>query len=102
MSHSAMQIKLNELEQELKAQNLWQAESPSAEALASREPFAIDTLSLPQWLQFVFIPRMRALIRAEAPLPQGFSIAPYAEEFYRSELLQRTALLTLLRQIDEL
>ncbi|WP_258876037.1 YqcC family protein, partial [Pseudomonas aeruginosa] len=29
------------------------------EALASPEPFCVDTLALEQWLQWIFLPRMK-------------------------------------------
>ena len=52
---------LIDLEGALRSRLLWDADEPSPEALASTQPFCIDTLDFPQWLQFVFLPRMRAL-----------------------------------------
>ena len=46
------------IEAQLRQLNLWEEEAPTAEALASSEPFAIDTLSFTQWLQFIFLPTM--------------------------------------------
>ncbi|WKD48739.1 YqcC family protein [Microbulbifer spongiae] len=71
------------LEAELRRLGQWQVESPPAEALTSSEPFCVDTLTLPQWLQFVFLPRMQLLIKQEMPLPRQCGIAPIAEEFFR-------------------
>jgi uncharacterized protein YqcC (DUF446 family) len=31
---------------------------PSTEALASDQPFCVDTLTLPRWLQFIFLPTL--------------------------------------------
>ncbi|MEC8429313.1 MAG: YqcC family protein, partial [Pseudomonadota bacterium] len=45
--HSA----LIDLQCELKNLNLWETQRPADEALASTQPFCIDTLSFPQWLQ---------------------------------------------------
>ncbi|GAA5525000.1 hypothetical protein Maes01_01560 [Microbulbifer aestuariivivens] len=90
---------LLQLETELRRRDLWQAEPPSAEALASTEPFCVDTLTLPQWLQFVFLPRMSQLIELEQPLPRECGIAPIAEEFFRNS--QGTeSLISLLANID--
>jgi uncharacterized protein YqcC (DUF446 family) len=75
---------LLQLEMELRRQDLWQAEPPAPEALASTEPFCVDTLTLPQWLQFIFLPRMSQLIELEQPLPRQCGIAPVAEEFFRN------------------
>lgn len=71
---------LDELEQVLNNHALWQATPPSTERLASTEPFAVDTLACHEWLQWVFVPKMRALIDTERALPRNFEISPYVEE----------------------
>ena len=48
---------------------LWQLQPPPASAFESQQPFALDTMEATEWLQWIFIPRMSALIEAEAPLP---------------------------------
>lgn len=58
----------------------WENKPPSAQALASVEPFAVDTLSCAQWLQWIFIPKMAFLIEHQQPLPTTFAISPYIEE----------------------
>ncbi|AMX03108.1 YqcC family protein [Microbulbifer thermotolerans] len=73
------------IEAEMRRLDLWAAQPPSAEALASTEPFCVDTLTLPQWLQFIFLPRMRQLIERELPLPRQCGIAPMAEEYFRGD-----------------
>ncbi len=99
---------LNQIEQELKTLDLWSDSSPTAAALASTQPFCIDTLSLPEWLQFVFLPRMHALIEAQHPLPQRCGIAPIAEEHFKQQPLnfnqqaQIERLLSQLQTIDTL
>ncbi|MBE2894166.1 YqcC family protein [Spirabiliibacterium falconis] len=89
MTHP-VEIQLNRLTDGLKTLNLWQTLSPPPEKLASQEPFAIDTLEPHEWLQWIFIPRMRALIEAQAELPRGFAISPYIEEAMKeTEQLER-------------
>ncbi|OYW90485.1 MAG: pseudouridine synthase, partial [Pseudomonadales bacterium 32-61-5] len=39
------------IERELRVLGVWEALSPDPQALASREPFCVDTLSFEQWLQ---------------------------------------------------
>ncbi len=95
-----LKILLDELEQQLHNAQLWQEIAPSPQLLASEQPFAIDTLEPEQWLQWVFLPRMRALIKAEQPLPKGFAIAPYFEECWRQNGEYAT-LLVVLTQIDQ-
>lgn len=91
---------LVELEAELKQLELWSLESPSAEALASTQPFCIDTLSLPQWLQFVFLQRMYQLVDTRAPLPRQCGIAPMAEEYFKSVNISAEQIIERLQYID--
>ncbi|AWN14617.1 hypothetical protein SALB1_0410 [Salinisphaera sp. LB1] len=60
---------------------LWHDEvpAPAPAAMASRTPFCADTLTFTQWLQFIFVPRMRDLIEAGGPLPAASGIAVMAE-----------------------
>ncbi len=68
------------LEQVLKQNTLWSEGMPSEQALASQQPFAIDYLEAHQWLQWIFIPKMHALIESNYPLPSQIAISPYIEE----------------------
>lgn len=92
---------LLDIEGELRGLRLWAAETPSEEALASTQPFCIDTLSFPEWLQFVFLPTMRRLIEEEQTLPERCGIAPMAEEHFRGAKLAINPLLDALEAIDE-
>lgn len=91
---------LIDIEQELRVMGLWESEIPSAEALSSVEPFAIDTLSFTQWLQFIFIPKMFFLIEQQS-LPANCSIAPMAEEVF-AQSNYASDLIAHLRRIDQL
>lgn len=93
---------LIELEKELRLMQLWEIQSPAPEALASVEPFAVDQLSFNQWLQFVFLPRMYALVESEASLPDNCSIAPMAEEFFKGQKVEAAAIISRLAAIDRL
>ncbi len=92
---------LHQLEVQLKKQQLWQQTMPSSEALQSVEPFAIDTLHPHEWLQWIFIARMRILLENHQPLPKGFAIEPYFSEAWKKKP-QYTELLITIRTIDEL
>lgn len=92
---------LDELEQVLEACDLLQSEPPSPKRLASREPFAVDTLDCHEWLQWIFIPKMRALVVARQPLPRNFEIAPYVEEAMK-EQQGATAVVKVTYRIDAL
>ncbi len=91
-----------DVEAELRQRALWQADHPGACALASTQPFCFDTLSLPQWLQFVFLPRMYHLIDDNQRLPDACGIAPMAEEYFRGTALVHGNLIPVLRRLDRL
>jgi uncharacterized protein YqcC (DUF446 family) len=93
---------LIDIESELRRLALWDAQPPSAEALASPHPFAIDTLTLPQWLQFIFLPTVYRLLDEGAPLPTQCGITPMAEEFFRGSRQPISGLLDALERVDEL
>lgn len=93
---------LIDIEAELRGLGLWQNEAPSAAALASTEPFCVDTLSFPQWLQFIFLPRMYALLDREQ-LPGGrCEIQPLAEQYFAQERLNTAQLIVMIGQLDNL
>jgi uncharacterized protein YqcC (DUF446 family) len=93
---------LIDIEAELRRLNLWQSEPPSAAALASTEPFCIDTLRFEQWLQFIFLPRMRALANVER-LPAGrCEIQPLAEQYFTDGGLAVADLIATLGRLDTL
>lgn len=90
------------LEHELRQLQMWSAIAPSAEALASQAPFCVDSMRLDAWLQWIFLPRMRALIETGAALPQRCGISPIAEVEYPSHGGRLNGLMAILREIDRL
>lgn len=76
---------LRELENALRSNGLWEQTPPSEEALASDEPFCVSTLAPTQWLQWIFIPRMDALLDAGSELPRNFTVTLYLEEALKEE-----------------
>ncbi|WP_062264000.1 YqcC family protein [Endozoicomonas arenosclerae] len=90
------------LEEELKRLECWQAMPPSAEALASTTPFCMDTMGFTQWLQWLFIPRVHAILDQDSALPKGANIKPYAEEALMVEKIEATQLLVLMERFDQL
>ncbi len=100
--HIAVAEILMDIEKELRELRLWEFESPSQEALASTEPFAIDTLNFPQWLQFIFIPRLHAMAEQRIPLPNVSGVKPMAEEYFLVLNLNSLPLVQHLERIDKL
>ena len=83
--HQQLQTALLELEAAMKAANLWRTPTPDAAAFASQQPFCIDTMSLPQWLRFVFIARLDTLVEQRAPLPASCDVAPAVDAYLIQE-----------------
>ncbi|GLR08372.1 hypothetical protein COO59_13945 [Mixta theicola] len=86
----------------LKTHALWQNEAPESAAFDSTQPFFLDTMRPLQWLQWVLIPRMHALLDAGAALPQNFAIAPYYEMALDAGTPGRHELLAHLSALDAL
>ncbi|MGL5991750.1 MAG: YqcC family protein [Plesiomonas sp.] len=92
---------LDNIQQALVTLDLWRVMPPEAAAFKSTEPFSIDTMSAEQWLQWVFVPRMQALLDAKAPFPARFSITPYVEEALKNHP-HISLLLAPLQELDRL
>lgn len=93
---------LSQVEEELRRLECWQAMPPSPEAMASTTPFCMDTMAFTQWLQWIFIPRVRAILDHGGDLPKGANIKPYAEEALTLEKIEASRLLALVEQFDQL
>jgi uncharacterized protein YqcC (DUF446 family) len=93
---------LIDIESELRQMGLWARIAPSSAALASDQPFCVDTLTLPQWLQFIFLPTLYQLLETDQALPARCGITPMAEEFFKGGGLPAAALMEALSRIDVL
>lgn len=91
---------LEQINQEMIKQDLWQSTLPSKEALASEQPFCCDTLSFAQWLEFILLPKMQMLVDSNMALPQEFLILPMAQESFAKIEQDTTKLLDLIGQLD--
>ncbi|MFC3150197.1 YqcC family protein [Litoribrevibacter euphylliae] len=91
---------LVELEGEMTHLGVWADRPPAPDAFLSQQPFAYDTMSLPEWMQFIFLPKMHELIESESPLPSRCGIAPMAEEFFKTSTVDISRLLMILNAID--
>ncbi|MCB1688617.1 MAG: YqcC family protein [Halioglobus sp.] len=93
---------LIDIEAQLRQLGQWDNVPPSAAALASEQPFCVDTLTLPQWLQFIFLPTLYRMLEEGEPLPARSGIAPMAQEYFRGTGLRSAELEAALLRIDEL
>lgn len=93
---------LLQIEIELRRIDAWESVPPPDEALQSTKPFAVDTLEFTQWLQFVFVDRMKVLIENGHPLPEVSGMAPMAEEHFRGRSEHGHNLIRELAEMDRL
>lgn len=89
------------IERELRVLGWWSESPPSAQALASREPFCVDTLEFQQWLQWIFLPRMKVILEQDLPLPNASGILEMAEMVYASRQGEARVLQQLLARFDQ-
>ena len=80
----------------------WGSDAPDAAALASTEPFCVDTLTFSEWLQWVYIPKMHAWMAREQALPERSGLLPIAEEAWRGSAADTAGLLLVMRALDAL
>ena len=90
------------IEHELRSQGWWSEQAPSAEALASVTPFAVDVMSFEQWLQWIFLPRMKEIIERGLALPSASGILVMAETVFTDRPEQSRELRRLLAEFDQL
>ncbi|WP_434339114.1 tRNA pseudouridine(65) synthase TruC [Motilimonas cestriensis] len=93
---------LAQLKQSMQQAQLWQADIPSDEALASQAPFCVDTLTFAQWLQFVFHPKLSLMAEQQMPLPSKIAVLPMAEEAFKLETKPTDEVMRIISQIDTL
>lgn len=97
-----IRLTLTLLERELRRLDAWEHFAPAPERLASDVPFAHDTLEFTQWVQWIFIPRFRAVLEGNHPLPTACAISPVAEDALEKIAGDTGALLDAFRALDRM
>jgi uncharacterized protein YqcC (DUF446 family) len=92
--------KLSEIETEMKQIGLWQNEALMSEQYQFHQAFAMDTMSFSQWLQFVFIPKVKEAAKASQFPAKSQVGAQAVREF--DTLPAASRLVTLLSEFDAL
>ncbi|MBA1204912.1 YqcC family protein [Pseudomonas capeferrum] len=90
------------IERELKVQGWWSEAAPSASALASTVPFAVDSMSFELWLQWIFLPRMTHILEHGLALPSASGILVMAETTFSDRPHESRELRRLLAAFDRL
>lgn len=96
--------KIDEIEAEMRRMGVWQSRPLTPEQMDFKQPFGMDLLTLEQWLQFIFIPRVREIVATRGEFPSGSQVADHA---FREWVMwgsrdDAEPLIQLLRQFDSL
>lgn len=100
--YSSLAQLLERLNDSLKLYQLWSDAAPSREALASTQPFAVDTLTIEQWLQFILVPKLMVLIETKQPLPTQICVLPIVEQSFAQRQIDAPLLISTVAKIDRL
>lgn len=91
---------LDEVEALLKHFALWQRDPPTPQQLCSKLPFCTDTLTPEQWLQWIFLPRMRQMVQQDLALPEPLILEPYFAVMLDDTHPAKRALLRVLQRLE--
>lgn len=101
-AREALAYALKAVDQALSELALRSSISPSPEAFASVQPFCVDTMTFPEWIQFVLLPKLEGMLDGGEPMPPSCDVAPMAEEYFRQLEQDGHLLVEALRRLDEL
>jgi uncharacterized protein YqcC (DUF446 family) len=90
------------IELELRKIGLWERHRPPEDVFSSKLPFKLDTMNIAQWLQWVFVPQMRGILRNRKPLPISCDIHSFASARLTGQGDSVRRLLTFISRLDSL
>jgi uncharacterized protein YqcC (DUF446 family) len=76
--YATVSAALDAIEAEMKSIGYWSAGDLPPEAYDFHQAFAMDTMAFAQWLQFVFVPHVRALVAQRGEFPAQSMVAAQA------------------------
>lgn len=62
----------------MRSNGVWDVERPADDAFVDMGAFGTRTMAFEQWLRWVFVPNVEALIASDGPWPDGSSVAAQA------------------------
>ncbi len=89
------------IEAEMKVIGLWSADPLPKEAYDFQKAFAMDTMAFSQWLQFVFVPRVREILEAHGEFPGRSMVGTQAMREFDG-FPEASRLVSLLAEFDAL
>ena len=100
-THQQVAEKLDAIEGELRRIGAWQSAPLSAEQYDFRQAFAMDTMAFTQWLQFIFIERVRSLVASGGAFPRSSQVGVQALREFDGQP-EASDLTRLLNEFDDL
>jgi len=87
--------------QSMRAAGVWDTQRPPAEAFENMGAFGMNSMPFTDWLRWVFVPNVEALIASDGPWPRSSQVAAQAaREGDTDDLVQ--SLVPALSAFDEL
>jgi uncharacterized protein YqcC (DUF446 family) len=100
--HEIVAEKIAAIEAEMKRIGMWQETPLSEAAYRFTQAFAMDTMAFSQWLQFVFIPRVKQIVAEKGTFPTASMVAAQAVREFDTDPLDTSHLQTLLSEFDRM
>ena len=94
-------IALAEIEAEMKAIGFWNSAPLPEAAYHFQQAFAMDTMAFSQWLQFIFIPRVRQIVEQKGEFPSSSMVGVQAVREFDGDA-NASRLVSLLARFDTL
>jgi len=103
-THDIVAAQIDRIEAEMKRIGYWQDTPPPPENLVITQAFGADKLSFEQWLQFIFVPRVREIIQERGEFPRNSQVADKAYREWKmwGDAPDTENLIQLLRDFDAL
>lgn len=76
--HKEVEERIVEIQRAMRELGLWQSGSLPPDAYEFELPFGVDKLTFAQWLQFVFVPRVKTVVAAKGDFPNSSSVGTQA------------------------
>jgi uncharacterized protein YqcC (DUF446 family) len=97
--HANVARAVDAIEAELRRLGWWSETPPTAEQMAFTAAFAMDTMPLSKWVQFILLPRVRAIIEQRGAFPASSMVGAHAVREYDGQDAGR--LVELLSEFDD-
>ena len=76
--YATVQSHIDAIEAEMKRIGMWQDEPLEPEKYTFQMAFGMDTMAYSQWLQYIFVPRVRQIIAERGDFPEGSMVGAQA------------------------